>query len=141
MGGVHFEFEDFKQLISLNIGIAERIDDNRKESFSVLYCDFSDMPDIEVVKSLEQILRNADSVINYKTDYFFIFPYTDKYGANCVKEMFDDFFGKSLNSSVVSYPIDGEKSENIIFSLQNITDEKYNKSLDYLDRFIEDIEE
>ena len=42
MAGVHFSFDNFEQLIDLNIGIADRLDENRAESFTILYCDFSD---------------------------------------------------------------------------------------------------
>ena len=62
MGGVHFSFENFSQLISLNIGIAERIDENRAESFTLLYCDFSDMSSPDVARSLEEILRNYETM-------------------------------------------------------------------------------
>ena len=28
MAGIHFSFEDFKQLLALNMGIADRLDEN-----------------------------------------------------------------------------------------------------------------
>ena len=31
MAGIHFSFEDFKQLLALNIGISDRLDENRAE--------------------------------------------------------------------------------------------------------------
>ncbi len=136
MGGVHFDFENFLQLISLNIGIAERIDENRAESFTLLYCDFSDMNSPDVAQSLEEILRNSDAVVNYEKDYFFILPYTDKYGSGYVKNMFDEFFGKQLTSVSVSYPIDGETVEELFNSVELKIRETEKKTLSCLSKFI-----
>ena len=91
MAGVHFTFDNFKQLLNLNIGISQRLDENRAESFTILYCDLSGMSTESVKSSLEEILRTSDSVVNHDLDYFLVLPYTDKYGARIVKTMFDEF--------------------------------------------------
>ena len=91
MAGIHFSFDNFKQLMQLNIGISERLDENRAESFTLLYCDFSGISEEIVDASLLQILRTSDSIVNHEGDYFFVLPYTDKYGAEIVKTMFDEF--------------------------------------------------
>ncbi len=133
MAGVHFSYENFKQLIRLNIGIAERLDENRAESLTLLYCDFNSFTQEEIDTSLRDILRNSDSIINYNGDYFFVLPYTDKYGANIVKTQFDDFFGTQLTNFLVSYPADGETSEEIIEFMQNSISRFCKKDLIYLD--------
>lgn len=133
MAGVHFSYESFKQLICLNIGISQRLDENRAESLTLLYCDFSAFTKEEIDTSLRDILRNSDSIVNSKGDYFFVFPYTDKYGANIVKTQFDEFFGSKLTSYLVSYPIDGESTEEIIETLQNNVSRFCKKDLIYLD--------
>ncbi|MEJ2415119.1 MAG: hypothetical protein P8Y22_07640 [Sulfurimonas sp.] len=118
MAGVHFSFENFEQLIALNIGIADRLDENRAESFTILYCDFSGI-DLNVVeKTSAGILRTSDSVVNYGPDYYFVLPYTDQYGAVSVKEIFEEFFDKTLPSCMVSYPIDGDNAQEIMKSLE-----------------------
>ena len=119
MAGVNFTFDNFKQLLRLNIGMAERLDENRAESFTLLYCDFGDIKNSVIDNSLEQILRNSDSIVNHGKDYFFILHATDKYGADIVKRMFDDFFAKDINSFTVSYPIDGETPKAILQELQD----------------------
>lgn len=135
MAGVHFSFDNFKELMLLSIGIAERLDESRAESFTLLYCDFSEIP-IEVVdESLTQILRTSDAIVNHESDYFFVLPYTDKYGAEIVKKMFDEFFAKSLNSFLLSYPIDGESAEAILSNLQDSVATSLKKDLRCLDRF------
>ncbi len=96
MAGVHFSFDNFRELISLNIGISERLDESRSESFALLYCDFSAIPTQVVNDSLTQILRTSDAIVNHESDFFFVLPYTDKYGAQRVKDMFDEFFAKQL---------------------------------------------
>jgi len=133
MAGVHFTFEDLKQLLRLNIGIADRLDENRAESFTVLYCDFSSQKDDRVANALEKILRTSDTIANNNSDYFFVLPYTDKYGAEIVKKLFDDFFGNFINSFLVSYPADGENAEELIAVLQNSVKHFCKKDLDYLD--------
>ncbi len=135
MAGVHFSFDDFKQLLSLNIGISNRLDENRAESFTLLYCDFSEIGEEQVAGSLEQILRTSDSIVNHGTDYFFVLPYTDKYGAEIVKKMFDKFFGKFLKSFLLSYPADGENSSAILGTMQDSVSTFYQKELHCLDRF------
>jgi hypothetical protein len=135
MAGVHFSFDNFEQLMQLNMGIADRLDENRAESFTLLYCDFSDI-DKEVIKtSLEGTLRTSDSIVNHEGDYFFVLPYTDKYGAEVVKTMFDDFFAKYLNAFLLSYPVDGETPKAIFENLQDSVSTFYKKDLHCLDRF------
>ena len=135
MAGVHFTFDNFKQLLSLNIGIAERLDENRAESLTLLYCDFSGISQEIIDASLEQILRTSDSIVNFESEYFFVLPYTDKYGAEIVKKMFDEFFAKFLNSFLLSYPADGETPEEILGSMQDSVSTFYKKDLHCLDRF------
>ena len=133
MAGIHFQFEDFKQLLRLNIGIADRLDENRAESFTILYCDFSELEDEVISESLKKILRTSDTIANYKSDYFFVLPYTDKYGADIVKKLFDDSFAKFLNSFLISYPANGEGADELVDVLQNSVKHFCKKNLDYLD--------
>jgi len=133
MAGIHFQFEDFKQLLRLNIGIADRLDENRAESFTVLYCDFSSIDDEKIQEVLKEVLRTSDTIANHGTDYFFVLPYTDKYGANIVKKLLDDSYQKFLNSFLISYPSDGEDAQEIIDVLQNSVKLFCKKDLDYLD--------
>ena len=135
MAGIHFSFENFKQLMELNIGISDRLDENRAESFTLLYCDFDGIPPEVVDSSLTDILRTSDSIVNDGTDYFFVLPYTDKYGAEIVKKMFDDFFAKFLNSFLLSYPADGETPEAILSTMQDSVSTFYKDDLHCLDRF------
>lgn len=128
-GGVHFTFNNFQQLLDLTIGLAQRLDENRAESFTLLYCDFSKVEQSVIDSSLEQILRNSDAITSSGSDYFFILPYTDKYGTNIVKNMFEEFFAKTLNCSMVSYPIDGENSEELVDELISIVETQFKKSL------------
>ncbi len=138
MAGVHFLFDDFKNLIDLNIGISDRLDENRAESFTLLYCDFSGIEQSVVDASLLEILRSSDSISNNEGDYFFVLPYTDKYGAEIVKRMFDDFFAKHLDSFLLSYPVDGETSKEILENMQDSVSTFFKKELHCLDRFTRD---
>ena len=138
MAGIHFPFDSFKQLMDLNIGIADRLDENRAESFTLLYCDFSDIDQKTVDASLLEILRSSDSIVNKGNDYFFVLPYTDKYGAEIVKKMFDEFFAKFLNSFLVSYPADGETSKILLETLQDSVSMLLKKEIHCLDEFTRD---
>ena len=135
MAGIHFSFDNFKQLMQLNIGISERLDENRAESFTLLYCDFSDVSEEVVNASLLEILRTSDSIVHHEGDYFFVLPYTDKYGAEIVKTMFDEFFAQYLKSFLLSYPVDGETPEEIFGSMQDSVSFFYKNDLKCLDRF------
>jgi len=135
MAGIHFSFDNFEQLLRLNIGISDRLDENRAESFTLLYCDFTGI-DEEIIKtSLESTLRTSDSIVNEKGDYFFVLPYTDKYGAETVKKMFDDFFVQYLNAFVLSYPVDGENPKELMEGMQDSVSTFLKKDLHCLDRF------
>ena len=138
MAGVHFTFDNFKQLVGLNIGISSRLDENRAESFTLLYCDFSGIDPTIIDASLEEVLRTSDSIVNEGSDYFFVLPYTDKYGGGIVKNMFDDFFAKFLGSFLLSYPADGETAEEIFGSMQDSVSVFLKKDLHCLDRFAKD---
>lgn len=135
MAGTHFLFENFKQLIELNIGIADRLDENRAERYTILYCDFSKF-DVELVsKSIASVLRMSDSVVNYGGDYFFVLPYTDQYGAQSVREIFEEFFDTTLPSVMVSYPSDGENARELLEALQDDASRILANDLYSLDRF------
>lgn len=138
MAGIHFSFENFEQLLALNIGISDRLDENRAESFTLLYCDFSEISREIVDDSLTQILRTSDAIVNENGDYFFVLPYTDKYGAEIVKKMFDEFFAKFLKSFLLSYPVDGESAKEMLENLQDSTSFLLKNELHCLDRFTRD---
>ena len=135
MAGIHFSFDNFKQLMKLNIGISDRLDENRAESFTLLYCNFDGISGELVENSLLDILRTSDSIVNYEGDYFFVLPYTDKYGAEIVKKMFDEFFEKYLDFFMLSYPADGETAEELFGTMQDSVSTFYKKDLHCLDRF------
>jgi len=135
MAGIHFSFENFKQLMELNIGISDRLDENRAESFTLLYCDFSGISREIVDASLGEILRTSDAIVNDEGNYFFVLPYTDKYGAEIVKKMFDEFFAKFLKSFLLSYPSDGETPEEIFGTMQDSVSLFHKKDLHCLDKF------
>ena len=121
--------------MDLNIGISDRLDQNRAESFTLLYCNFEGIAEDIVDASLLEILRTSDSIVNHQHNYFFVLPYTDKYGAEIVKKMFDEFFAKFLSSFLVSYPIDGENPEDLLSTLQDATSFLCKKDLTCLNQF------
>ncbi len=133
MAGVHFNYDSFKQLLRLSIGIAGRLDENRAESLTVLYCDFSGINDEAIENSLQEVLRNSDSIVNHGDDFYFVLPYTDKYGAETVKKMFSEFFAQEFMSMLVSYPVDGEDAEELTDFLQNSVKKFCKKDITYLD--------
>jgi hypothetical protein len=135
MAGVHFSFENFKQLLSLNMGISDRLDENRAESFTLLYCRFKDVPREVITQSLQDSLRTSDSIVNDGDDYFFVLPYTDKYGAEIVKNMFDEFFAQYLDSFLLSYPVDGETPEALLSNMQDSVSHFFQNDLQSLNRF------
>lgn len=139
MAGIHFTFGDFKQLLALNMGISDRLDENRAESFTLLYCSFKDIDPEIIDASLEQILRTSDSIVNEGSDYFFVLPYTDKYGAEIVKKMFDEFFAKFLDAFLLSYPADGENPEELLSNMQDSVSTFFKDDLNCLDRFAKQI--
>ncbi len=134
MAGIHFSFMEFPSLIELNIGIAERLDENRAESFTVLFCDFSDVENDTIKECLQNVLRASDSIVHYDQLYFFVLPYTDKYGATIVKNMFEEFFNIYIRSATASYPIDGEHARELFDALQTKTKKEHNIYLECLDK-------
>ncbi len=135
MAGIHFSFDNFKELMQLNIGISDRLDQNRAESFTLLYCSFEGiLPEI-IDSCLGEILRTSDSIVHDGTDYFFVLPYTDKYGTGIVKSMFDEFFAQYLGSFMLSYPVDGETPQEIFGNMQDSVSMFLKRELHCLDRF------
>ena len=135
MAGIHFSFDNFKELLSLNMGISARLDENRAESFTLLYCNFDGISPDVINASLTEILRTSDAIVNDGTDYFFVLPYTDKYGADIVKNMFDEFFAKYLDAFLLSYPADGENAASLMSNMQDSTSFFLKHDLHCLDRF------
>ena len=141
MAGVTFTFNNFKSLLDLNIGIAQRLDENRAESFTLLYCDFGDVATENIKETLATALRNSDSIVHYDTDYYFVLPYTDKYGAEVVKQIFEDLFERDIPNFMISYPVDGESAAELLEMMQDSVSTFLKKDLDYLDRFFLEEEE
>ncbi|MDQ7045281.1 MAG: hypothetical protein Q9M32_05135 [Sulfurimonas sp.] len=135
MAGIHFSFIDFKQLLALNMGIADRLDENRAESFTLVYCSFEGLDQEVIDNSLASILRTSDSIVNHGKDYFFVLPYTDKYGADIVKKQFDEAFARFLKSFMLSYPADGENPAELLGALQDSVSFFLKDDLHCLDRF------
>lgn len=133
MAGVHFSFYNFASLVQLNIGIADRLDENRNESFTILFCDFTKLSNDVISECMETVLRKSDSIVHYDRFFFFVLPYTDKYGAVIVKNMFEEFFDTYIPSTEVSYPINGESPQELFDSLQARVKKLLNLELDCLD--------
>jgi len=135
MAGVSFSFNDFTSLIQLNIGMSDRIDENRAESFTLLYCDFTEVDQAVINSSLKQVLRTSDAIVTHNGHYFFVLPYTDKYGAVTVKNMFEEFFDHYVPSTEVSYPSDGDTPAELLQELQLQAKNNLDTELLFLDRF------
>jgi hypothetical protein len=134
MAGVKFHFKDIVPLLTLSIGLAQRVEDNRAESMTVLYCNFTDFSSDLISSSLEQALRSSDAILNYENHYFFILQYTDKYGATIVKGMFEEFFASYIESTVASYPIDGEDAYTLLADIQSSVSKNFSTDLLFLDK-------
>ena len=134
MSGVKFAFKNIVPLIDLSIGIAQRVDENRAECMTILYCNFGEFPQNIIDASLGQILRSSEAILNYENHYFFILQHTDKYGATIVKDMFEEFFASYIESSLSSYPIDGETAYELIEDIQANVSTRLYLDLLFLDR-------
>lgn len=133
MAGVHFSFDSFIPLIQLNIGMSDRIDENRAESFTILYCDFTGQSQEVITSSLEQVLRTSDAIVTHNGHYFFLLPYTDKYGAITVRNMFEEFFASDIPALEVSYPVDGENARQLLDEVQFNAAKSLDTDLNFLD--------
>ena len=133
MDGVHFAYNNFPSLLQLTMGIADRLDYKRAESFTILYCNFQKVEDDLIIESLEKVLRGSDVIVNSDKEYFFILPYTDKYGATIVKNMFEEFFDLYIPAYEVSYPLNGETPKELFQSLQAGIKKSLNIYLECLD--------
>ena len=117
MAGVMFSFYNFSSLIDLNIGISDRLDENRSESFTILFCDFTGISQPIVEANLQSLLRTSDSIVHCEHYYFFVMPYTDRYGCGIVKKMVEDLFERTIPSAAVCYPSNGENAPELLESL------------------------
>lgn len=117
MAGVTFSFYNFSALIDLNIGISDRLDENRSESFTILFCDFSKISQELIDANLPSMLRTSDSIVHFEHYYFFVMPYTDRYGTGIVKRLIEELFATPIPSSAVCYPVNGENSLELLEAL------------------------
>jgi hypothetical protein len=132
MAGVAFSFDNFAALIDLNIGMAYRLDENRSESFTILFCDFTGLSQESIDLKLPTFFRTSDSIVHYKDYYFFVMPYTDRYGAGIVKRMIDEGFTRPIASCAVCYPSNGENSAELFESLHAEAKKMHRIDLDCL---------
>lgn len=117
MAGVPFSFFNFSSVIDLNIGISDRLDENRSESFTILFCDFSKISQLLIDANLPSLLRTSDSIVHWEHYYFFVMPYTDRYGCGIVKRMIEDLFAATIPSSAVCYPSNGDNAMELLEAL------------------------
>jgi hypothetical protein len=117
MAGVMFSFYNLASLIDLNIGISDRLDENRSESFTILFCDFSKIPQALLDTNLPSLLRTSDSIVHWEHYYFFVMPYTDLYGCGFVKKMIEELLSDAIPSAAVCYPSNGENAAELLESL------------------------
>ena len=132
MAGVTFSYDNFQALLDLNIGMASRLDENRSESFTILFCDFLGMEESVINANLSDILRSSDSIVSHGGYYFFLMPHTDRHGAGIVKRVFDEVFATTIRSSEVCYPINGENSRELFDALYTDAKKTHKISLDCL---------
>jgi len=132
MAGVSFSFYNFSALVDLNIGIADRLDENRSESFTILFCDFSKIPQSLIDSNLPSLLRTSDSIVHFEHYYFFVMPYTDRYGTGIVKRMIEELFATTIPSAEVCYPSNGENAAELFESLHVEVKKLYRIDLDCL---------
>ncbi|MFA6188720.1 MAG: hypothetical protein WC680_05525 [Sulfuricurvum sp.] len=132
MAGVAFSFYNFAALIDLNIGMAYRLDENRSESFTILFCDFTGLSHETIAVNLPSLLRTSDSIVHYENYYFFIMPYTDRYGTGIVKRMIEESFATAIPSCAVCYPSNGENSQELFESLHAEAKKMHRIDLDCL---------
>lgn len=132
MAGIDFSFNNFAALIDLNIGMAYRLDENRSESFTILFCDFTGITQEKIDMKLPTFFRTSDSIVRYQNYYFFVMPYTDRYGAGIVKRMIEEGLGAPIASSAVCYPANGENSEELFESLHAEAKKMHRIDLDCL---------
>lgn len=132
MAGVTFSYDNFKALIDLNIGMASRLDENRSESFTILFCDFLGMEADLINSNLSGLLRSSDSIVSYGGYYFFVMPYTDRHGTGIVKRVFDEVFATMIRSCAVCYPVNGENSRELFDALYTEAKKTHHISLDCL---------
>ncbi|MBN2870590.1 MAG: hypothetical protein JXK04_06515 [Campylobacterales bacterium] len=133
MAGVMFSFYNFAALVDLNIGIANRLDENRSESFSIMFCDFSGLSSDLVEANLSALFRTSDAIVHYDRYYFFVMPYTDRYGTGMVKRMIDELFNAPIPSSAVCYPADGENPAELFEALHAEVKKTHRIDLECLD--------
>ena len=128
-----FSFYNFSGLVDLHRGIVDRLSDDRAEAFSILYCDFAELNQSNIEDSLEEVLRCCDAYVHNDNHYFFILYQTDKFGAEVVAKMFEDFFDKTIKHDVVSFPKDGESSQDLFDSLQTSVKKNLDIEIECLD--------
>jgi len=115
------------------MGIVERQNDARREAFTILYCDFSDLDKQQIETSVEQVVRSSDAYVHNDNHYFFLLYQTDIYGAKVVSGMLEEFFAKKIKYDIVAFPKDADTPQDLFDALQASVKKKHNVYLDCLD--------
>jgi len=132
MAGVAFSFYDFSALVELNIGISNRLDENRSESFTILFCDLSHVSKSLIDTNFANLLRTSDSIVHFEHYYFIVMPYTDRYGTKIVQRMIEDLFTTQISFATACYPANGENAPELFESLHAEAKKAHSIDLDCL---------
>lgn len=119
MAGVYFTFDNFRSLVSHEIGVLERFDKQKETKFSLLFFPMKNMDTTSVMHAMKKILRESDAVFEHKDGYYLLLSRTDLEGALHVLNQFEDFFGEKLSEVILTYPDDGNSAEVIFKKLHD----------------------
>ncbi len=132
MSAVMFSFYNLSSLIQLNIGLSDRLNENRSESFAIMFFDFSDVAVADAETKLTPLLRSSDSIVHFDHFFFVVMPYTDRYGAGIVKRIVEDAFGAAIRTSTLCYPANGENALELLEALHADVKKTHGLDLDCL---------
>ncbi len=123
-----YKIEDFKKMVSQQVGIIERYE-LESHKFSIMFFLDDDYSPEKLLKVLEGSLRKSDAIFSVGNMYFLILPGTDKEGAIHILNVLSEFFKKSIPEVIVTYPEDADNDKDLLKDFEHYVLENYKINL------------
>ncbi len=131
MSSVVFTRQNISSLIDHHIALLKRFNVNDDNEFSVIYFSFEDKEDKELSVVFQKLLRKTDALFQDNDSIVVMLPGTNWNGATELLSGIQDFLNQPLNDNIVTYPVDGNNSQEMLDKLARLVKENEGVDLNF----------
>ncbi|MGM0622756.1 MAG: hypothetical protein ACQESH_01920 [Campylobacterota bacterium] len=125
MAALHFQYDDFYNVIKHHIALISRFDSTIEKEFSIAFLSVHEKDSKHIADAFSGILRETDIIFNYEHFYLLFLPATDWNGTDMLISELCDFLDQQRKDTIVTYPSDGKNAIELIAKLEDVIQKDY----------------